>query len=96
MYIIEKLKQPEIEAKLAKKFHAQVGDVPYEWVIDLTPSESFRLMTYQLMLADKLLRGESISNVGRSKVRRSYCVCREKNEDGGGLGIPTAEDLFSM
>lgn len=96
MYIIEKLKQPEIEAKLAKKFNAQVGDVPYEWVVDLTPSQSFRLMTYQLMLADKLLRGESISNVARSKVRHSYCVCREKNEDRGGLGIPTAADLFSI
>lgn len=38
MYIIEKMKEPEIEAKLAKKFNAKVGDVPYEWVIDLTSS----------------------------------------------------------
>lgn len=58
MYIIEKLKEPEIEAKLAKKFNAQVSDVPYEWVIDLTPSETFRLMTYQLIFADDLLRKE--------------------------------------
>lgn len=89
MYIIEKMKEPEIEAKLAKKFNAQVGDVPYEWVVDLTPSQSFRLMTYQLMLADNLLQNEK-----RGKVRRSYTSYNSKSvQDSETLN---AIDLFSI
>lgn len=89
MYIIEKLKEPEIEAKLAKKFNAQVGDVPYEWVVDLTPSESFRLMTYQLLFADNLLQNEK-----RCKVRRSYTSYNSKSvRDSESLN---ANDLFSI
>lgn len=94
MYIIEKLKEPEIEAKLAKKFNAQVGDVPYEWVVDLTPSESFRLMTYQLLFADNLLQNETISNEKRCKVRRSYTSYNSKSvRDSESLN---ANDLFSI
>ena len=88
------MKEPEIEAKMAKKFHAQVGDVPYEWVIDLTPSESFRFMTYQLMLADKLLCSESTSNEKRGKVKRSYTSYNSKSIWDS--ETPNANDLFSI